>query len=81
MARLCERLGINDTATVEEQKDPDPDFPTVVYPNPEENGALDLAIETADRLGRDLVVANDPDADRLAVVEKVKYVTKPQTFL
>ncbi|MFC5503444.1 phospho-sugar mutase [Lysinimonas soli] len=54
-------------APVEAQLHPDPDFPTVAFPNPEEPGALDLAIETAKRVGAELIIANDPDADRLAV--------------
>jgi phosphomannomutase len=53
--------------TVEAQQHPDPDFPTVAFPNPEEPGALDLAFELARATGADLVVANDPDADRVAV--------------
>jgi phosphomannomutase len=52
---------------VAQQQQPDPDFPTVGFPNPEEPGALDLAIETARRERADLVIANDPDADRCAV--------------
>ncbi len=52
---------------VESQLEPDPDFPTVRFPNPEEPGALDLAIAQARRSGADLVIANDPDGDRLAV--------------
>jgi len=50
-----------------EQKDPDGKFPTVAFPNPEEEGALDLALATAKRENADVIVANDPDADRLAV--------------
>ena len=50
------------------QQHPDPAFPTVPYPNPEEPGVLDLAAATAQREDADLVLANDPDADRLAVM-------------
>ncbi len=53
--------------TVPEQGEPDGDFPTVDFPNPEEPGALDLAIAHATQRHADLVIANDPDADRLAV--------------
>ncbi len=49
------------------QAEPDPDFPTVSFPNPEEPGAMDLAMQLADEVGADIVVANDPDADRCAV--------------
>src|SRR5262249_1625105 len=52
---------------VEAQFDPDPAFPTVRSPNPEEPGVLDLAIAQARRSGADLIIANDPDGDRLAV--------------
>ncbi|THU99146.1 phosphoglucomutase 1 [Dendrothele bispora CBS 962.96] len=55
---------------VQEQQKPDPDFPTVSYPNPEEKGALDLAIATANKAGADYVLAQDPDADRFSAVEK-----------
>ncbi|KAI7810682.1 phosphoglucomutase-2 [Triplophysa rosa] len=58
---------------VEEQKDPDPEFPTVKYPNPEEGeGVLTLSFTLADKKGATVILANDPDADRLAVAEKQK---------
>lgn len=56
--------------SVPEQQHPDPDFPTTPYPNPEEKGALDLAMAYADKIDASYVFANDPDADRFAVAEK-----------
>jgi len=62
-----ERVGFPPPHEVAEQVEPDPDFPTVSFPNPEEPGALDLSLALARQVVADLVVANDPDADRLAV--------------
>jgi phosphomannomutase len=59
--------GFPDPVTVSRQQAPDPDFPTVSFPNPEEPGAMDLALELAEQESADLVIANDPDADRCAV--------------
>ncbi len=59
--------GFTNVTTVPSQAEPDGDFPTVAFPNPEEKGALDLAYACADEHGVDLVIANDPDVDRLAV--------------
>ncbi|SHF99815.1 phosphomannomutase [Jatrophihabitans endophyticus] len=65
------RAGFADVTPVPEQQRPDPDFPTVAFPNPEEPGALDLALALARRSGADLVIANDPDADRCAAAVPV----------
>ncbi|MCU1485999.1 MAG: Glucose,6-bisphosphate synthase [Actinomycetia bacterium] len=64
---LFERAGFPAPHRVVPQADPDPDFSTVAFPNPEEPGALDLALARAVEVGADAVIANDPDADRLAV--------------
>lgn len=60
------KAGFSNLILVTEQAQPDPDFPTVAFPNPEEPGAIDLALAKAREVGADLVIANDPDADRCA---------------
>ncbi|AXK45567.1 phospho-sugar mutase [Brachybacterium saurashtrense] len=60
------RTGFEEVHPVAKQADPDPDFPTVAFPNPEEPGAIDLALELARTVEADVVIANDPDADRCA---------------
>ncbi|WP_369371486.1 phospho-sugar mutase [Promicromonospora sp. Populi] len=67
IARVLAEAGFTDVVPVEEQAEPDPDFPTVSFPNPEEPGAIDLALALAQDAHADLVIANDPDADRCAV--------------
>ncbi|WP_412535068.1 MULTISPECIES: phospho-sugar mutase [Microbacterium] len=66
-SRILETAGYPAPVPVDAQLQPDGAFPTVAFPNPEEPGAMDLAFETARSAGADLVIANDPDADRLAV--------------
>ena len=66
VARVLETAGFEEPHVVSAQEEPDGTFPTVAFPNPEEPGAMDLAMALAEETGADLVVANDPDADRCA---------------
>jgi phosphomannomutase len=70
LTHVFKQAGFSDLILVSEQADPDPDFPTVAFPNPEEPGAIDLALATARAHNADLVIANDPDADRCAAAIK-----------
>ena len=70
LQRVFHKAGFTSPILVEAQAAPDPDFPTVAFPNPEEPGAIDLALETARSFDADLVIANDPDADRCAAAVK-----------
>src|SRR4051794_35005653 len=66
VVQVLETAGFDAPSVVGQQEHPDPDFPTVSFPNPEEPGAMDLAMALAQAQGADLVAANDPDADRCA---------------
>ena len=65
-------IGVNDVKVVPEQENPDGNFPTCSYPNPEEKSALKLAVELAKNENADLVLATDPDADRIGIAVKTK---------
>jgi phosphoglucomutase len=65
--KALEKLGFTNVSIVEEQAQPDGNFPTVVYPNPEEKEAMSIALSQAEKLGADLVMATDPDADRVGI--------------
>ena len=68
--RLLKEIGIQNLYVVPEQKEPDENFPTVDYPNPEDPKAFKLALELAKKVDADVVLATDPDADRLGVFAK-----------
>jgi phosphomannomutase len=70
-SRVFAAAGFAPLISVPAQAQPDPDFPTVAFPNPEEPGAIDLAVALATAQDADLVIANDPDADRCAVAVPV----------
>lgn len=68
---MLKELGFENVYVVKEQELPDGDFPTVGYPNPESAKAFELAVKLGNEVGADLLLATDPDADRLGVYVKV----------
>ncbi|HVB70105.1 MAG TPA: phospho-sugar mutase [Acidimicrobiales bacterium] len=77
MTELFAAAGFDNVHVVASQFAPDPSFPTLPFPNPEEPGALDEAMRSADAVGADLIIANDPDADRLGVAVRDKGSWRP----
>jgi len=78
--RLFKELGFENVYVVPEQKDPDGNFPTVDYPNPEDPKAFKLALELAEKVDADVVLATDPDADRLGIFAKDVKTGKYETY-
>ena len=78
--RILKELGFTHVYVVPEQEKPDGDFPTVSYPNPEDPKAFKLALELAKKVNADVVLANDPDADRLGVFAKDSKTGEYHTF-
>lgn len=76
-----QRAGFTDVVLVNKQWAPDPEFPTVAFPNPEEDGALDLAVATANEAGAELIIALDPDADRCALAVPARNTPSAGTLL
>lgn len=74
--RILKELGFNNIYTVKQQEEPDGDFPTVKYPNPEDKGAFELALKLAKEKDADILLATDPDADRLGVYVKDRKTQK-----
>lgn len=84
--RALELAGFTDVHIVEEQREPNGDFPTVTSPNPEEPAALKMATDLADKIGADIVIGTDPDCDRLGIAvrdleNKMVLLNGNQTFV
>ncbi len=78
--RLLKEIGMENVYVVPEQKNPDGDFPTVDYPNPEDKKAFKLALELANKVDADVVLATDPDADRLGIYAKDKKTNEYKSY-
>ena len=78
--RLLKELGLENVYVVPEQKEPDGNFPTVDYPNPEDKKAFKLALELAKKVEADVVLATDPDADRLGIFAKDSITGEYMTY-
>ncbi len=78
--RLLKEIGIENLYVVPEQKEPDGNFPTVDYPNPEDLKAFTLALELAKKVDADVVLATDPDADRLGIFTKDEKTGEYKTY-
>lgn len=78
--RVLKEIGLNKVYVVPEQELPDGDFPTVGYPNPEDPKAFELALKLADEVNADVVLATDPDADRLGIYAKDSATGKYMSF-
>ncbi len=78
--RILKELGFEQVYVVPEQSEPDGNFPTVSYPNPEDKKAFALALDLAEKVDADLVLATDPDADRLGVYAKDSKTGEYQVF-
>jgi phosphoglucomutase len=84
--QVLKKAGYNDVTVIEEQAEPDGDFPTVKSPNPEEPEALSMAITKAEEIGADIVIGTDPDSDRLGIavrnnIGKIELLNGNQTML
>ena len=78
--RILKEIGFTHVYVVPEQEQPNGDFPTVSYPNPEDAKAFKLALELAEKVNADIVLANDPDADRLGIYAKDSATGEYKTF-
>ena len=70
VTRLLKESGFTNLQVVKEQSIADPDFSTVVYPNPEEEAAFELALDLGEKINADIIMGTDPDADRIGVIAK-----------